>query len=111
MKNIGVRHDENVKKIFGRGCKLDFGDFWSCLDPICFILFCPHPTLKYPLHAPAEKCSYFSKYVLGSKVFDYDCVTLYQTNQTGFIYILRGHTLYGKKVSLSDIFITLILAS
>ena len=34
------------------------------------------PTLKYPLHAPAEKIIFFSKYDLPIKVFDYDCVTL-----------------------------------
>ena len=34
------------------------------------------PTLKYSLHAPAEKSQFFSKYDLPIKVFDYDCVML-----------------------------------
>ena len=29
------------------------------------------------VHAPAEKSSFFSKYDLRAKVFDYDCITLY----------------------------------
>ena len=38
-----------------------FWGFWLCLAQIFFILF-PPPTLKYPLHSPAEKSLCFSEY-------------------------------------------------
>ena len=83
MKNIGARHNANdkmLKKIFYREGKIYSGDFGCALHQYFPYYFAPppsHPTLKYPLHTPAEKSSYFSKYDRRSKVFDYDCVTLY----------------------------------
>ena len=78
MKNIGARHDESVngiKKIFVS--KIDSGDFGRALHQYFSNDFAPiHPTLKLPLHAPAEKRSFFSKNDQRSRVFDYDCVTL-----------------------------------
>ena len=72
MKNIVKRHGENVKikkiNIFGSGGKIYWG-FGHILPP--------YPNLKSPLRTPAEKSSSFSKYDHRSKVFDYDCVTLY----------------------------------
>ena len=63
MKHIGARHDQKstsesillpLQNIF-----FYILTFSSCLAPIFFILFCPPPTLKYPLHAPAEKRAHF----------------------------------------------------
>ena len=88
----GARHDENVKIFFF--LYLGAGTKW-----ILVILFVPRTnifhtilplhTFKYPLHAPAEKSSYFSKYEYRSKVFDYDCATLYN-NENWKAYVWRS---------------------
>ena len=53
------------------------GDF-GCAPHQYFSYYSPPHTLKYPIHAPAEKSQFFSKYDHGSKVFDYDHVALYR---------------------------------
>ena len=44
---------------------------------IFHIILPASPTLKYPLHAPAKKSSFSVNTTCEQKVFDYDCVTLY----------------------------------
>ena len=60
--------------------KIDSGNFGRALHQYFSYYFGPlPPTLKYPLHAPAEKSSYLVNTACETKVFDYDCVTLYDT--------------------------------